>query len=114
MLESIYTNEKWDINMTKTEAKLIQSGNYPPLKRDYIPGGKEQKTIVDLKLRQTEEDEVYQCGAITGNDPQSGPIYCGKIADWVDEDGLYCICDYHKRNAIKRVIHKPYKMYRWF
>lgn len=63
--------------LTKTDAKQLQS--------DYIPGG----TPVDvrkLKFRRTQEWEVLQCCAQTSVDPQSGPIYCGAVAEFVSEE----------------------------
>ena len=52
------------------------------LRGDFIPGGKE----IDphgLVFRKTSEYEVYRCCAHSGYDPQSGPIWCGDIAEIV-------------------------------
>jgi hypothetical protein len=70
---------------TKTESKEL-------LKEDYIPGGK-RIDITNIEFRRTEEHEVFRCCAITGNDVQSGPFYCGSIAEWVCEtdDGIVCV-----------------------
>ena len=59
------------------------------LKGDFIPDGK-PVDIRGLKFRRTRDDEVLQCCMPTGYDPQSGPFYCGDIAElvaFVEEDG---------------------------
>ena len=85
--------------MHKSEAK-----NPVEQMRDYIPGGK-SVAVSSLMFRRTYEHEVHLCGARTGNDIQSGPYYCGAIADWVasTSDGLAAVCSKHgDRLNIKR------------
>jgi len=66
------------------------------LQRDFVPGGKEVD-LSTLKFRRTTEDEVLQCCASTSYDPQSGPIFCGKVAEFVarTEQGYVAICTRH-------------------
>jgi len=49
---------------------------------DFIPNGR-VVDINDLRFRKTTEHEVFRCCAQTGSDSQSGPFYCGEIAEWV-------------------------------
>lgn len=49
---------------------------------DFIPGG-ERVDIRKLRFRRTEEHEVYRCCRQVADDIQSGPIYCGQVAEWV-------------------------------
>lgn len=70
------------MELTKEVAKKL-------LKRDFIPGG-EPVDIRTLKFRKTKEHEVYRCCAPTGHDPQSGPYYCGEVAElvaFIEKDG---------------------------
>ena len=85
--------------LTKTQIKQMQE----LMKPDYIPNGKSRIYLGDLKFRRTQEHEVCRCAAMTGDDIQSGPIYCGKLAEWIHEceDGSFIAsCDKHtpKRN----------------
>lgn len=67
------------------------------LQDDYIPGGKiiSSEEFKNTKFRRTRENEVYQCGAITGYDPQSTHIFCGRVAEWIhiSHDGAIALCD---------------------
>ncbi|MDD3498200.1 MAG: hypothetical protein PHH24_01685 [Candidatus Moranbacteria bacterium] len=62
--------------MTKGMAKELLRG-------DFVPNG----YIINLdalEFRRTKDDEVYRCCESTGGyDPQSGPFYCGEIAEIV-------------------------------
>lgn len=73
------------MSLSKERAREIQRG-------DFIPGGQPVK-ISELSFRRTSDSEVYRCCAQTGSDPQSGPIYCGKVAEFVafleNERGSY-------------------------
>jgi len=60
--------------MDKDRAKQLQS--------DFIPNG-EWIDISTLEFRRTLPDEVYQCCVRSGHDIQSGPIYCGRVAEWI-------------------------------
>jgi hypothetical protein len=61
--------------MDKSEAKQLQ--------RDFIPTGK-RVDIHTLEFRRTHPDEIYQCCVQTGSDyPQSGAIYCGRVAEYI-------------------------------
>ena len=79
--------------MLKSEAKKLAEQM-----RDYIPGGK-PVDVVSLTFRRTYDHEVLLCGTRTGHDIQSGPFYCGAIADWAAEanGGVAPICDRHAR-----------------
>jgi hypothetical protein len=81
--------------LTKTAARTLQKNL-----RDYIPGGKalSRDQLGQLVFRETAESEIYHCGTRTGNDIQSGPYYCGAIADFVAPvpGGIVAICDLHK------------------
>ena len=71
------------MELTKERARKL-------LKGDFIPGGK-AVDVRDLTFRKTLEHEVFQCCARTGYDPQSGPFYCGDVAELVAEiekDGI--------------------------
>lgn len=73
--------------LTKTEAKKI-------LQRDFIPGGG-TVDVSKVKFQRTKEHEVFRCGCKVGNDSQSGPLYCGDIAEFVApvEDGIVAVCE---------------------
>ena len=74
--------------LSKEQAKQLQ--------RDFIPGGG-PVDINTLRFRHTLSDEIYQCCKKTGNDPQSGPIYCGDVAEYIarTENGLVACCERH-------------------
>jgi len=83
--------------LTKTAAHTLQKNL-----RDYIPGGKALSSdqIEQLVFRETAEFEIYHCGTRTGEDIQSGPYYCGDIADFIartSDGGVVAICGRHKR-----------------
>lgn len=75
--------------MTKKFAKRLQS--------DFVPDGRalSSKEVAQLRFRRTRSHEVYQCAARTGHDPQSGPIFCGRVAEWVayTDDGILALCE---------------------
>lgn len=78
--------------MQKSEAKKLVERM-----RDYIPGGK-PVNVRSLIFRRTHEHEVLLCGTKTGNDLQSGPYYCGAVADWAvvtGDGGTAAVCDRH-------------------
>jgi hypothetical protein len=69
--------------------------------REFFPRGKTVKTC-DWNFRRTEEDEIYRCCLSIGSDSQSGPFFCGKVADYVafpEEDGAVvgaaALCESH-------------------
>lgn len=78
--------------MTKTEAKEL-------LKGDYIPKGKrvDPEVLRMMQFRRTFEHEVYRCGRHVQYDPQSGPIYCGCLAEFVavTDNGIVALCQRH-------------------
>jgi hypothetical protein len=63
------------MELTKEEAKKL-------LSPDFIPGGG-RIDIRKLEFRRTGEEEMWRCCRNTGFDPQSGPFFCGKIAEYV-------------------------------
>lgn len=70
------------------------------LRGDFIPGDGRVKDTKNLKWRKTEDFEVHQCCIVVGHDIQSGPGYCGGIADWIAETkpGMYMsVCNRHKK-----------------
>ena len=79
--------------MNKSEAKKLTKQM-----RDYIPGGK-PVDVSSLVFHRTREHEVLLCGTRTGEDIQSGPYYCGAIADWMAaaSGGVVAVCDKHGR-----------------
>lgn len=50
---------------------------------DYVPKGRSvsEKEFKTLEFRRTREDEVGRCACSWSNDTQSGPMYCGKLAE---------------------------------
>lgn len=74
----------------KTLAKSLQ--------RDFVPGGP-SVDVRKLSFRRTTEDEAFQCCAKTTYDPQSGPIFCGRVAEFVaevpEQGGHVAICKRH-------------------
>jgi hypothetical protein len=85
--------------ITKEFAKKLQ--------RDYVPNG--QPTDYVDAIRDTKDYEIYQCACSTGYDPQSGPIYCGDIADYlgtyVDKTCYVSVCKRHK-HVLDRLLAK--------
>ena len=76
--------------LTKDCAKTVRG--------EFIPGGK-LVDISNLKFRKTKVYEVYRCCRRTGLDPQSGPFFCGDIAEFVapvKEGGVVALCERHK------------------
>ena len=82
--------------LTKTEARTLQKNL-----RDYIPGGKalSRDQVEQLVFRETTEVEIYHCCRQTGDDLQSGPGFCGALADFIAPvpNGLVALCGPHKR-----------------
>lgn len=76
------------------------------LQEDFIPNGKEvnNEEFSGLEFRKTLDNEVYQCTTQVDYDIQSGPIFCGKIAEYIApvEDGrrVLPLCTRHA-NAIQ-------------
>ena len=86
--------------ITKTEARALVSKM-----RDYIPGGKKPVSSPHtLQWRPTMELEIHHCGVQTGNDIQSGPYYCGAIADFVATvpEGTAAVCKKHHERLMQR------------
>ncbi len=76
--------------MTKEDARRIR-------KLDFIPGGK-PVDINTLRFRRTDSTEILHCCRQTSDDDiQSGPIYCGDIAEYVapTEGGAVALCERH-------------------
>lgn len=87
--------------MLKEQAKRLQS--------DFIPDGKRlsREEVLKLEFRKTTADEVYQCCLSTQYDMQSGPIFCGRVAEWIaiTEGGFIALCGNrpgHTPESIKR------------
>jgi hypothetical protein len=66
------------------------------LQRDFIPGGGllSPEEVGSLVFRRTTASELFQCCVSVGEDIQSGPLYCGRIAEWVapHRDGSVALC----------------------
>lgn len=80
------------MGLSKQEAKGL-------IREDFIPGGPRICDVSKLRFRRTREDEVYQCCLKTSDDPQSGPIFCGEIAEYlaqVGNVGIVCLCERHR------------------
>lgn len=80
--------------MRKSEVKTLVAQM-----RDYVPGGTLVEDARRLPFRRTREQEIRLCGTRTGTDIQSGPYFCGAVADWVAEtrEGTAALCDRHAR-----------------
>jgi hypothetical protein len=85
--------------ITKTEARDLLKKT-----RDYIPGGKPVSNPQILQWRPTTELEIHHCGVQTGDDLQSGPYYCGALADFVAEvpEGTAAVCRKHHERLMNR------------
>lgn len=76
------------------------------LKPDYIPNGGPVREI---------ESEIFpapswtRCGCATGNDIQSGPIYCGDpaVVCFKSNGGLACACKRHE-SGFRRFYEQKY------
>lgn len=81
--------------MTKTEIKTL-------IESDFIPGGK-CIDVSNLVFRKTNQTEILRCCKTVGEDVQSGPIYCGSIAEYTSQTdhGRINFCERHS-NHIKR------------
>lgn len=70
--------------MLKEDAKKLQ--------QDFIPGGAQlsRDEVSKLEFRRTLSHEILQCCVKTQYDMQSGPIYCGRVSEWVAyfKDGM--------------------------
>ena len=77
------------MELTKDTARKIRQ-------RDFIPGG-EPVDIKDLHFRETRQEEVFYCCRKVGHDPQSGPMFCGDISEYVafTTDGYVGCCKRH-------------------
>jgi len=80
------------------------------LQKDFVPGGK-RVMLGEVEFRPTRPDEVYQCCVQVGTDyPQSGPIYCGRVAEYVstDPDGSYvALCGQRRHVPVKLATANP-------
>lgn len=92
--------------MTKTQARKL-------LQKDYIPKGGKIDNLRSLEFRPTEEHEIYRCGKRTGHDIQSGDIFCGDLAEWIDvtpndvtsNKERAALCDEHaERLNVRKII----------
>lgn len=85
------------MQLTKQAAKKLLEGNF-------VPSG-ESVDIDTLNFRRTTESEVFQCCQHTGRDPQSGPFYCGDIAELVAfvEKGYVGICEQHGKGCSRHI-----------
>lgn len=85
------------------------------LQRDFIPDGEPIDDINALEFERTKEDEVFQCCKPTAHDPQSGPIYCGDVAEYIapvpEQGGVLALCERHR--PPERLIHSAVAPTRW-
>lgn len=67
------------------------------LPADYIPNGGPVHEVTDFRAVQL--GEFGRCGIATGDDLQSGPIFCGARAAWAanGNGGIAYACERHKR-----------------
>jgi hypothetical protein len=80
------------------------------LQGDYIPNGPRisHDEWQKLVFRRAKPDEIHQCAMQVDNDMQSGPIYCGKIAEYVafpvgpDGVGIAAVCKRHPPKILIR------------
>lgn len=85
------------MTLTKTALRAFQKSF-----RDHIPAGEAltREQVARLVFRETSEFEIYHCNMKTGDDIQSGPYYCGDVADFVAPGpggGVVTLCRRHKR-----------------
>lgn len=80
------------MQMTKEVAKKLREGHY-------VENGIEitHKEFKKLKFRKTNSTEIERCATIIGDDSQSGPLYCGDIAEYVGKrkKGILWLCERH-------------------
>jgi hypothetical protein len=73
---------------------------------DYIPKGGLCRGV--RNVRAAGDGDVLRCGAQVGDDPQSGPIYCGDRASWIGNDVatglLVCVCARHEKRLRKLAV----------
>ncbi len=89
--------------MTREEIKAL----IKDFKRDWIPSsdGLNGKHICrDKIINVRPAQRLERCCHITGTDDQSGPIYCGDLADYIAdvvgiEGVIVAVCAYHKRKS---------------
>lgn len=84
----------------KQLAKKVREG-------DYIPGGERVRSMDDFEFRETTDDEVFRCGTSICSDPQSGPIFCGDVADYIgihkgDPNKAVALCRRHTPHDIRK------------
>lgn len=71
--------------LIKTEPRstpLSSKDRAERLQHEFIPRG-EAVELGKLSFGFTLDDEIYRCCVQTSRDPQSGPIYCGAVAEFV-------------------------------
>lgn len=75
---------------------MLTKATAAKLRGDFIPGGK-MVDINILRFRRTNDTEVFRCCRQTQNDLQSGPIFCGDIAEFIARtaDGIAALCERH-------------------
>ncbi len=89
MLQGLLRRLQGKVQMTKEDARRIR-------KPDFIPGGK-RVDLNTLHFRRTGSTEILRCCRQTSHDIQSGPIYCGDIAEYVapTAGGAVALCERH-------------------
>ncbi len=82
------------MTITRGLAEAVQK----ELKSDFVPNGPpvDIRSCVFRRLRDNEP--VRQCCRRVSHDIQSGPIFCGCIADYLTEleDGEVALCERHR------------------
>jgi hypothetical protein len=76
--------------LTKSIARSI-------LRADFIPNGG-HVDVRTLQFRRTSETEIFRCCKRVAHDPQSGPIFCGHVAEFVarvDDSKVVALCERH-------------------
>ncbi len=74
---------------------------------DFVPDG----TVMSfdkihkegIAFRKLSRDEVWRCCRMTSEDIQSGPIYCGKMAQLLGalpDSTFIALCDAHANNSV--------------
>ena len=92
------------------EVKLFTRKMAEELQGDYIPRGPRisYEEWKKLKFRRAKPDEIHRCAMEVGNDIQSGPIYCGAIAEYVafpagsEGMGVAALCKRHPPKILIR------------
>ncbi len=95
----MFNNASFQHGVGKVGEEMITKSDAKKLQRDFIPNGGRSVDIRLHTFRRTDDYEIYQCCRQVAYDPQSGPIYCGKVSEYIariDDTGIVTLCERHK------------------